>query len=72
MVVNGVDIVDKNEIVEKFNDYFLNIGSQLAATIPHTSKHYSNYLKANIPSSFCLFPTDASEVIRIVSTFKNK
>ena len=33
---NGVNILDKRVIVEKFNEYFINIGNPLAAAIPNT------------------------------------
>jgi hypothetical protein len=71
-IVDGIDILDKNEIVEKFNDYFLNIGSRLAATIPNSSTNFSTYLRSSTLNSFCLFPIDAAEVVQIVSAFKNK
>ena len=69
---NGVEITDKYEIVNKFNDYFVNIGSRLASAIPNSKTHFSTYLNASTCNSFCLFPTDAAEIIGIVSELKNK
>ena len=69
---NEVDITDKHEIVEKFNDYFVNIGCRLASAIPKTETHFSAFLNASTCNSFSFFPTDADEVIRIVSELKNK
>ena len=37
----GIDITDKIEIVEKFNEYFVNLGSRLASVIP--TSHYFFY-----------------------------
>ena len=71
-IVDGVTITDKNEIVEKFNEYFVNIGSQLAASIQPSNLHFSNYLKQTYMNSFVLFPTNAMEVINIVSALQNK
>ena len=31
---DGKDITDKSEIVERFNEYFVNLGSRLAFSIP--------------------------------------
>ena len=70
--VNGVDINNKQEIVDKFNDYFVSIGSRLAALIPDSPLKYYDYLKTPNLKSFALYPTNAAEVIEIVSNFKNK
>jgi len=71
-IINGVTITDKTVIVEKLNEYFVNIGSQLAATIQPSPSHFSNYLKQTYMNSFVFFPTNAAEVINIVSAFQNK
>ena len=39
---NGRDICNKQEIVDSFNDYFVNIGNRLAAAIPNATKHFSD------------------------------
>ena len=69
---NGITFTDKNEIVEKLNEYFVNIGSQLAASIQPSNMHFSNYLKKNYMNSFVFFPTSAVEVINIASALQNK
>ena len=43
--VNGVEIDNKHEIGEHFNDYFASIGSKLAAMIPASSSKFSDYLQ---------------------------
>ena len=70
--INGIEIRDKNEIANKLNDYFVNIGSQLAALIPAATVNFSTYLKDQYMNSFCLFATDANEIIDIASNLKNK
>ena len=70
--VNGITITDKREIVEKLNDYFVNIGRLLATSIQPSPLHFSDYIKKTYLNSLVFFPTDASEVINIVSSFKNK
>ena len=69
---HGQQITDKNEIANKFNDYFVNIGSRLAATIPLSNTSFSTYLRNNYPDSICMYPTDANEITYIVSKFDNK
>jgi hypothetical protein len=70
--VDGCTITDKCEIVEKLNEYFVNIGSRLAASIQPASTHFLKYLNNNYVKSFVLYPTDANEIIRIVSGLGNK
>ena len=70
--VDGVDIVDKKLIVEKFNDYFVNIGNTLASSIPSTPKVFSEYLKSPNPCSLALYPVNATEVMSIVSQIQSK
>ena len=45
MSINKKEIFDKNCIANSFNDYFVNIGSNLAAKIPSSEKHFSAYLQ---------------------------
>jgi len=71
-IVDGVTVTDKHIIVEKLNEYFVNIGSQLAASIQPSPLHFSNYLKKTYMNSFAFFPTNASEVTNVISDLKNK
>ena len=70
--LNGVTITDKIEIVENLNQYFVNIGSQLAASIQPLHSQFSDYLKPTNMNFFMFFPTSSTEVINIVSNFQNK
>ena len=55
---NGHVIDNKNEIVTKFNEYFVNIGKKLASSISSTTKVFSDYFnKKKTPGSFFLYPT---------------
>jgi len=53
-IQNGRVITDKTEIVNKCNQYFVDIGSDLASKIPPTKVNISTYLKGNFSSSFSL------------------
>ena len=72
--IDGNDTVDKSVIVERFNDYFVNIGNRLASAIPSTNIHFSQFLKSKSPNlnSFAYHNTSAAEIIDIVSGFKSK
>ena len=46
-VKDGNKIINPQEIVEQFNDYFVNIGNDLARSIPTASTEFSSYLENN-------------------------
>ena len=71
-IVDGVIITNNAEIVEKLNDYFVEVGSRLAASVPPAMTHFSDYLKKSYVNSLVLYPTDAAEIVNIVSCLKNK
>ena len=71
-VKNGSIINSPKDIVEHFNDYFVNIGSNLASAIPPQTKHFSSYMQNSTSNSLALYFTDANEVINVVNGFSNK
>ena len=44
MKIENEEIYDPAIIADSFNTYFTNIGSNLAAKIPHSEKHFTEYL----------------------------
>ena len=65
-------ISDSVEIANYFNDYFTNVGSNLASKIPNSTSHYSSFLSGSYKHSFSLYLTNAMEVINIVKGFVSK
>uniref|UniRef100_A0A672FVC1 Reverse transcriptase domain-containing protein n=1 Tax=Salarias fasciatus TaxID=181472 RepID=A0A672FVC1_SALFA len=70
--------IDKNggnhnmiNIVNSFNNFFVNVGPELAATISNHGTNELNLIKNN-PSSLFLLATDEQEVINTVLKCKNK
>jgi len=61
--------VDPHKIVEHFNNYFVNIGNNLSASIPLVTTDFSLYLTGSYINSFAFYPTDPEEVISIVNSF---
>ena len=55
-----------NKIASKFNDYFANIGPQLASTIIHTGNDFSSYLRSANDKTCFFKPTNVSEIIKII------
>ena len=71
-IVDGVTITNNSEIVEKLNEYFVDVGSRLAASIQPAVTHFSDYFKKSYINSFALYPADPIEIVNIVSCLKNK
>jgi hypothetical protein len=71
-IAGGIRIENKQEIVDRFNEYFGSIGSQLASAIPQADKHFTDYLTTPKVNSFSFFPTDPQEILRITSDLNNK
>ena len=72
--VNGCHVVNKQDVVEHFNKFFVEIGDSLAKTIPPASKSFSSFLQSDVScaNSFVLFMTDIDEILEIVNNFDNK
>lgn len=62
---------DKKLIANKFNEYFANIGKNLAKDIPSISNNFASYLNKGYMNSFFLLPTDDIEIRNIISSMKN-
>ena len=68
---NNQTTTDKDIIANKFNEYFVNIGSNLAASIPQNGPNYKTYLPAQNKHSIFIEPTNAEEIKKIVYQLKN-
>ena len=69
--VNDETIDDPQQMATKFNEYFTNIGPNLANNIPASAKRPSDFLKGNFPNSMFLMPTNEFEVSDVISNLKN-
>ena len=67
---NGNDITEPLEIVEHFNDYFVNVGPSTAAKIPDSINNPSSYMKGNYPMHFHMTPVTSEEIDLIISNLK--
>ena len=62
---------DPSEIATKFNNFFINIGPNLANSIPPPQLSHKQFLVSHYTSSFLLSPTSTLEVSSVVSSLKN-
>ena len=73
IVIDGKTIKGSQQIAEKFNDFFLNIGTNLAASLEtNTSKTHRSYLNSNILTSFGFNLVDEDHINKIMKSLKNK
>ena len=69
---NRKDISDHKEMCKIFNNYFVNIGANLANTITGDAPDPINYLGSRCVNSFSFMGTTSQEVFNVIKKFKNK
>ena len=72
-IVNGVEITNKQEISDGFNDFFVNIGPKLARNIvPSENMNTYNFWITPMLILCFLYDVNKKEIIDIVNTLENK
>ena len=64
---NDAETADPQIISNNFNEYFANIGANLAKVIPNTSVNFTHYLKGSYMHSFVLYETNEDEITKLIS-----
>ena len=67
--INGNIINDKLEIAKEFNNFFINVGTNLDSQI-NTNINYQNYLNDNLNSIY-LYNTNENEISKIIKNLTN-
>ena len=66
-------ISNMSDICNRFNNFFVNIGPNLASAIsPSSNVRYTSFLKKIVHSSFHFDLINEPEVLKVVSSLKNK
>ena len=68
---NGKIVEDGKEIADRFNNFFVNVGSTLAKAIPPVSKSPTEYIKENMMNCFYIRPVTEIEIVNVISDFKD-
>ena len=64
---------NKNCISEIFNDFFVNVGLNLASGIPRGKRTFKTYLSKRVVNSFSINPVQESEIEKLINNLnKNK
>ena len=69
--MNGTTQTNPNKIAESFNQFFSEIGENLAKKFSNDYSEFKNYLKDPVTHSMFLFHTTESEIIKIIKSLKN-
>ena len=62
MTLNEITITNEKFIADTFNDFFVNIGYNLALKIPKAKYPSNKYLKQKAINSFFLNPVQKNEI----------
>ena len=72
-IINNSKVNDKQQIADKFNDFFVNIGPNLSRNITNTSgKTVKSFLKQIINSQFSFDLVDDSHISKVLSQITSK
>jgi len=68
--INGERVIDKNKIVNGFNQFYVNIGPNLSKSQPPSSINATSYLKNRNIYSMFIEPTTELEINKIIMAIK--
>ena len=66
-MLTGNVITNKNCIAEIFNDFFVNVGSNLAFRIPKGKRPFKTYLRKSVVNSFLINLIQESEIEKLIN-----
>ena len=69
---DGLQIDNSTDMAEIFNDYFVNLGPDLANKIPNSRTSFHSFLKDRNSESLFFVPIVEEEIIEIVNSLNNK
>ena len=65
-------MTNTKDIADSLNNYFINIGTQLATKVNASDKTFHHYLKEPIENTIFLRPTNSYELIKELNSINNK
>ena len=72
LIHNSDEITDGKKLCNIFNQYFVNVGPNLASTIQIDEFNPINNLGDRCPNSFCFMATTPQEIFNTIKKFENK
>ena len=71
ILVNGARVTNLEDIANNFNNFYVNVGPELANKIPEVNKSHLDYMSGNYQSSIYLKPTSNAEIMSIIRELKD-
>ena len=71
LTADGETIQDPQKMANVFNNFFVNVSTQVSSEIPRTKKSPLYYLKNRNMNSFFISPVTHSEIEDIIISLKN-
>ena len=72
MLINNQLTSDPTIIVNKFNEFFVNVGPNLSSKIGPSNADIKDFLQPSVSNSIVMHPTDKVEVRNIIKELKDK
>ena len=69
--MEGREITDKNQIIERCNEHFVSVGQKLAGDIENTDAHSPTAHTKPVETKFRFKPISVPQVIRIIKKLLN-
>ena len=70
-VINNKQVTDPKEIADNFNNFFVNIGRNLANKILIQNKNQMSYLNMSVTNSLFLNPVTSDELVKLIESLKS-
>ena len=70
-IIDSKNVIDKNVIADTFNNFFVNVGLNLAKEIPNTGIDPCSFIKSENLNTFFINPVDSVEVMNAILFLKN-
>ena len=70
IIINGKSNSNISEIVEEFNNFFVNIGEQTAKNLPQPTNSFPDYLNGKYAANLFMFPTCEAEILHTTTNLK--
>ena len=72
LLIGDIETFDRGEIADSFNDFFINIGSNVAQSVQCRPDDHKRYLRGNYMNSFFFSPVSPNDIYNIICSLKNK
>ena len=70
--INGINVIDKSLIANRFNDYFSQIGENTSQDVPTSKYNFKHYMPNPVPNSIFIEPIITATTVAVETTRKLK